>query len=115
MKARGRAIIWPPNPAPHITEWLIEIGPSVAGSMGEAPISWGDITAWQQNTGIELDPWEARTIRRLSQVFVSQRYDAEKPDCPAPYRGPIDQVVATRADVASRVKAMFGIKPKKVA
>lgn len=113
MKARGEMPLWPPNPVPHLTEWFIEIGPTIAGAMGEGPIGWQDILAWQRLTGIPIDPWEARTIRRLSDVFVSQRQAAEKPSCPAPYTGMDDDVAATRASVANRVKALFSGLQKK--
>jgi hypothetical protein len=108
MEKRDEAINWPPNPAPYLSEWFLEIGPTIAGSMGEAPIGWQDIAAWQTITGIELEPWEARTIRRLSQVFISQRHESEKPDCPAPYIGDRDEIAALRGNVANKVKSMFG-------
>lgn len=108
MQERGTAIFWPPNPAPHITDWLLEIGPSFGTGMGERAIGWQDMAAWSQHTGIDLDPWEAKTIRRLSQVYLSQRYDAKKPDCPAPHVGEREEIVSQRDNVAHRVKTAFG-------
>lgn len=113
MKERGEAPLWPPNPAPHMTEWLIEIGPTTAGTMGEAPISWQDLTEWQRNVGIVLDAWEARVIRRMSEAFLSQRHESEKPSCIAPFLGDAEAVAVTRANVAQRVKALFSGLQKK--
>ena len=81
--------------------------------MGEGPVSWAEITEWQRNTGIELDAWEARTIRRLSQVFVSQRHDAEKADCPAPFHGGRSAMISRRESVAQKIAAAFGLKMKR--
>jgi hypothetical protein len=78
----GSAARLPDNPAPHLTDWLLEIGPtnSEGGSIG-----WRDIEAWQSIVGIELEPWEARLIKRLSAEYASMRFRGEKADCPAPY------------------------------
>lgn len=108
MQERGTAIFWPPNPAPHLTDWLLEIGPTTSGSMGEAAIGWQDLTAWERITGIELEPFEAKTIRRLSQVFISARYEAKKPDCPIPYAGLREEIISQRENVAKRIKGAFG-------
>jgi len=107
MKRAGELIVLPDNPAPHIAEWLFEIGPTVPNGMGEAAIGWPDIDAWCRRTGIDLDPWEARTIRRLSKAFIAQRHDARKPDCLAPYAGVVIDVEAQDAKVTSQFKAMM--------
>lgn len=106
MIAKGQPILLPDIVAAYLTEWLMEIGPTVAGAMGEAPIGWRDLSAWQENIGIELDPFEARTIRRMSEVYLAQRHDARKPACPAPYTGRED-VQATRDRVSAQFKAMW--------
>lgn len=108
MRRRGDPIDLPENPAPYITDWLMEIGPLVSGGMGEAPVGWQDMAAWSEMIGVELDPWEARSIRRLSRVFMSQRHDARKPDCPPPFSPTRDQVESRREIVARKVEAAFG-------
>ena len=55
----------PHNPAPHITDRLIEIGLTQAAGMGAVPLSWLEINAWCERTAVDLEPWEARLIRRL--------------------------------------------------
>jgi hypothetical protein len=81
LKVDDGPINLPPNPADFITDWLMEIGPI----MGDRPISEQELAAWQSNSGIELDAWEARTIRRLSKAFLSQHHEAEEPECPEPF------------------------------
>lgn len=76
--------------------------------MGSGPIGWEALAAWSAMTGVELDPWEARTIRRLSKAFVAEQFDARKPSCPAPFDGNEAESVEARRDrVTAQFKAMF--------
>lgn len=75
--------------------------------MGESPIGWQDIAAWEHLTGIELDVWEARTIRRLSLAFLSQRQKAEKPDCPEPMLDEAEVAQAQGDKIDEQFKAML--------
>lgn len=61
--------------------------------------------SWQEMTGIELDPWEAKTLRQASIAYAGQKFDSRKVDCPAPYT---DEVTANREAVASKVASIFG-------
>ena len=99
-------IRFPPNPAEYLTCWLFDIGPAVPGGFGVVAIGWRDLAGWQEITGIELRPWEARILRELSHAFVAQSREARKRDCPVPYAGSADD--DRRADVASKIKALFG-------
>lgn len=75
--------------------------------MGEAAITWEAMAAWTQHTGIELDAWEARTIRRLSATYLSQRHDAVKPDCPEPYADEAKPDMEPDDPVSRQFKAMM--------
>lgn len=113
MQERDEAIPLPPNPAEYLTRWLFEIGPAVPAGMGQAPLGWRDIAAWQEIVGVKLLVWEARLLRRLSRDFVNASHDARKADCPAPWSGieTHDDVTARRADVSRKLTAMFaGLK-----
>lgn len=79
----------PPNPAPHIVDWLVEIGLTEAAGMGAAPISWQAIHAWQVMTGAHIAPWEARLLRRLSVDYLAESRRAESENCPPPWRAPV--------------------------
>lgn len=109
MQKGGISPLLPPNPAPYLLEWLFDIGPSVSTGMGEAMIGWRDIEAWQSINGVEVQPWEARTLRRLSRDFLNQQYEAKQPGCPAPYSLDEKQV---RDRVADQFKAMVGAMRK---
>lgn len=78
----------PPNPAPHLTDRLIEIGLTEPGGMG-GPISWQTIDAWKRGTSVPLDPWEARLLRRLSIAYHAETRRAEDETCPPPWRAEV--------------------------
>lgn len=89
------------------------MGPGASGGMGEGQLSYRDLQAWQEVTGIELVPWEAKTLRTLSFEYLSERQKAEALDRPAPYTGEQDEIAANRKRVAQQIKSAFaGLKRK---
>lgn len=64
---------------------LFELGPASSNGMGLSPISWEELRAYQWQLGIQLTPWEARTIVQVSKDYISESRRAEKADCPAPW------------------------------
>lgn len=103
MKTDKVPIELPANPLPHLIDWLMEIGPLGTGGMGPVPVSWAEIEVWQRVSAIELRPWEARTIRRLSREFLDQMTKSKEPSCPAPY----STGAANAASVDAQFKKMF--------
>lgn len=75
----------PEADALYIIDYLFDVGPVMSGSMGTGPVTHGELRAYQENTGVELQPWEATFIRRLSAEYIGQSQKAEKADCPAPW------------------------------
>ena len=69
----------------YLISYLFEVGPTMAGSMGNAPLSHSEIRAWQDNTDTDLTPWEARLLRRLSREYMGASSEAESPSCPPPW------------------------------
>lgn len=72
--------------AEYLLGYLFEIGPTMAAGGYPGPITHEEILAWQELTGIELQPWEARFIKRLSGEHLAESHRAEKIDCPEPSR-----------------------------
>lgn len=105
-QAAGKVVSLPPVSAPHLAQYLMEIGPFVSTGMGEAPIGWRDIEAWQNLTGTDLEPWEARIVYSLSRAYISQSSKSRKDDCPAPYLTAED-MVANREAAAEQVALAF--------
>lgn len=85
LKADGITLVLPPNPAPYLSDWLMELGPTAPGAMSHTAISWRDIAAWQELTGVQLLPWEAVLLRALSAAFANEMHRAEDPACPPPW------------------------------
>jgi hypothetical protein len=108
MRDRGETPLLPGNPAPYLTGWLFDVGPSSSGSMGEGAIGYQDLAAWQSISGVKLLPWEARTLRRLSADYLVQRQKSEEMACTAPFTGEVDDILANRDRVAKQVDAVFG-------
>ena len=74
----------PPIEAEFIVGYLYDIGPT----MGDRAITHQEIEAWQSNTGIELDSWQARTLHRLSVDYLIASHQATRRDCPPPFEAP---------------------------
>ena len=91
MKKDGIVPQMPPNPAPHVISQLVEIGLTEAAGMGVAPVSWREIDAWCIRTAVDLLPWEARLMRRLSVEYVAESRRAESETCPPPWRAEVTQ------------------------
>lgn len=100
----------PPCDAGYLVAYLFELGPTTPAGMDDGPISHGEIEAWQRNTGIELDAWECRTLKRLSIEYMSENRKATARDCPAPwlaapYLKPLPSLAAERTRDALRALA----------
>lgn len=106
MRDRGQDLPLPSCPAPHLIEYLFEIGPTIPAGMGMSQIEWRDIDAWCERTGVDLPPWQARLLRLLSRDYLVMLREAEDPMCPAPMSHEAD-VLAKRAAVSRDIGAMF--------
>jgi hypothetical protein len=74
----------PPVDAEYLIGYLWEVGPTMASGGYPGPVTHEEIRAWMDLTGIELQPWEVRFLRRLSGDYMGESQRAEKADCPAP-------------------------------
>ncbi len=91
----------PPCDAAFLASYLFEMGPTLPAGPGEGPLTHLEIASWQRNTGIELDSWQARMLRRLSQDYANESAKAKERDCPAPWQGapyakPTASIIAER-------------------
>jgi hypothetical protein len=102
---RRDADYWPDMPsaegADYLLGYLWEVGPTLVAGMGAGPITHQELRAWQVNSGIRLQPWEARILRRLSIDYLAEMSRAEKADCPAPWQSVA--VTVDRAVVANKM------------
>jgi hypothetical protein len=99
----GQPIPLPEINVDYILAYLWEVGPTISGGMGEAPLSHAELLAWQTNVGIDLQPWESRMLRRLSVDYLVESQNATEPDCPAPFGA-----ITRRIIVAKKLDDFFG-------
>ena len=81
-RKHGVPLDMPECAALHIVAYLFDIGPT----LGEAPVTHGEIRAWMDNSGIELSTWEAAMLRHLSLEYMHERQVATKPGALPPWR-----------------------------
>ncbi|WP_342617234.1 hypothetical protein [Rhodoferax sp. GW822-FHT02A01] len=60
----------PKNGCWHIWETFIELHNARGAGMGPSPITWRDLSAWQEVRGVVLTPWEIDTLTALDQVAM---------------------------------------------
>ncbi len=93
--------------AVYIIGYLSEVGPM----QGDGPITHGEIEAWQRNTGIDLDAWEARTLRTISAEYASWHYRATDPLEPSPWV-PEEMSEVNREAAARNIGSIFKSRVK---
>lgn len=64
----------------QLLEWFWEVGPTE----GDGPLTHKELLAWQENTGIELESWQARLLRRMSVEYLAENSRASDPKCEPP-------------------------------
>ena len=91
-----------PEEAAYLVSALMEAGPTTVAGMGEIPLTWADLMAYQHGAGQDFAPWELRLIRRLSGEYLSESIRAKAPDARAPW---IKEVTAEqRSEVAQQMR-----------
>ncbi|MBG6222802.1 MULTISPECIES: hypothetical protein [unclassified Janthinobacterium] len=107
MLARKVDVEMPPvDCGQHLLGYLYEFGPAMAGGMGAVPVTFAEMAAWQLATGVDLEPWEARLLRRLSADYVAESHKASKTDCPPPW-GESAPLRASQGRAAARALELF--------
>ena len=76
----------------YLVEYLIELGVT----QGEQSLEWCSIESWQHQCGIELQPWEVRFVKRLSEAYLGESHAARDPDAEAPWADAPYLVATTR-------------------
>jgi hypothetical protein len=92
--------------AAYLISYLWEVGPTMAAGGYAGPVTHEELMAWMELTGIELQPWEVRFIRRLSGEYLVESRRAEKADCHEPLRERDDYVLDLSAVAKSMQQAL---------
>lgn len=107
MKAKDKDIELPQIDAGfYIIDYWQEAGKACYGGMGESPLTSLELEAWANGNGIELTPYEFKTIRALSVDYLSSKRQGEKAICPSPYTESVKKL--DRDKVANDVNRIFG-------
>jgi hypothetical protein len=81
FEGQNLPIEMPPVSAGHILDYLFELGLGI----GDGALTHGEIESWQNNTGIELQSFEARTLKRLSETYIRESIAARAADAETPW------------------------------
>jgi len=85
LAASGIPIALPLNPWPAMVRHLLDIGPIISTGQGAVEVSWRDLAEWQRGAGLQLSPWRARLLRRLSREYLDELHLARSPERAAPW------------------------------
>lgn len=91
----GRRELPPIEWGSYLIEALNSVGFVRQGMNGPVAVEFREIEAWINVTGQVLTPWEAETVRNLSETYVAQSHNsanarADAPYWPVPNQGAID-------------------------
>lgn len=97
----------------HLMSYLFEAGVATSNGMGIVPLSWQEIDAWIEVTGLPLSTWEKLTLKEMSEAYVNEFTQASEKDRPAPYIRPVEEEQIDRKAVADKLRNVFsGLKKK---
>jgi hypothetical protein len=88
LQDRGSEPELPPVELGHLVDYLFEVGPVMQGGFGPVALTHGELRAWQDNVGLELQPWECRALIQLSKAYCAEFAAASDPAAPAPWTAP---------------------------
>lgn len=98
-------------PKVKITNYMIgywlELGRAKATGMGQSAFEPGDLIHWQNGTGIDLNAWEFRTLRKMSESFASFLPEAKQIACKPPYGNPFNDF--DRKKIDSKLRSVFDV------
>jgi hypothetical protein len=93
----------------YLVEYLFEFGPTVPAGMGSAPLPPSEIEAAQRVLGIQLQPWEARLLLRLSREYLQESHRATEQHCAPPWSDPASEKADLMATAARLEQAMLAM------
>lgn len=89
----------------QIVGLLFDAGPVSSGGEGLVPLSWLDLQAWQSVTGLTLQPWLLRLLRRLSGDYLMELNKGASVDAPPPWER--DLTPDRRKKVAKHIRKVI--------
>lgn len=105
QKNGGKPLMPDVGDAEYVITYWQDLGMVEMGAMGPIPLSAREILSWQQCTGVELEAWEYRAIKQMSQTYLMQAKESEKPECVPPFGDPVSEF--DRTIVSNKVGNAF--------
>lgn len=68
-----------PECAEHVWGWFQQLSGRRTAGMSVNPITWGDIWAWSQMTGIKPQQWELDALMVIDGAFLASIHEENKP------------------------------------
>lgn len=110
-RAQEYAKLYPNDPlplpeiaCPELADFLLSVGPTMAGGMGEVPLTAQELGEWSDRTFTQLTAWEFESILKASSAYASEKYAAKDAGRAAPY--------ATKSMSESRKKTVVDTMEK---
>lgn len=108
IQANGGQLPSPPLPgAAHLLRHFEGAGRALYSGMGAAPLTHGELRAYQHNSGVALNPWEIATLRRMSEAWCAELQRADDPAATPPYIESLHETYS-RDTVSRRIKSALG-------
>lgn len=90
---------------PELADFLLSAGPTMAGGMGEVPLTAQELGEWSDRTFTQLTAWEFESILKASSAYASEKYAAKDATRPSPTAPKLDK--AQKAAVASNIRKLL--------
>lgn len=100
----------------HLLSYLADLGYIEIGEVVK-PIGWETIWAWKSALDLDLDTWEVRTLKELSDEYLKMFSMAKSNICPppgGPSTTPDAQIGQKLRSIMDGFKKARGKKPKRL-
>lgn len=91
----------------YLIKHLFDVGPTLAGGMSNGPLTYSEIEAWQRVSGIQLLPWEAALLKRMSGEYLAESSAAAESARPPPYGRSAPIRRSTHAEIERKLDSFF--------
>ncbi|TWI69061.1 hypothetical protein IP91_00126 [Pseudoduganella lurida] len=64
----------------YLINYLFQVGPT----MGDQELTFGEMSAWCERSGADLDDFESLALKQMSRAYLSMAHQARDPKCICP-------------------------------
>lgn len=88
-------------------DYMMDMAAEIGLSRSKEPVSYQEIAAYCQTTGVRLSSWEGQTLREMSVAYCDWCVLAKDPNCQAPTYRDTRTKEQMRQDVDRAIRAKF--------